>query len=354
MKNRKGNAILGIGVVIAIVLIVFVIGNSITLAQYNAEVRDAIEQMSQETPEPIGIGVYTWDTPYEEMIGADDFQSRIGQQLDYVLWFQAIGDHDANFQRYHVEQSVLRDWMPIITLEPWIRNLDERTNPQPEYSFARVAAGNFDGYFRNWARQARDLGAPMYVRFGQDPSVTGTWHWYPWQDDLPDNYVNAWRRMVDIFREEGATNVQFMWSSHDLAVASQWDFYPGDEYVSAIATTTLNFGAWGTWQSFGALFEPQYAEILERAPGKPIFIVQLASAEEGGDKAAWITESFAALQEGHEAVHGVIFWEVPSDWQFAELNWAINSSDAAQMAAQTAVAPHVSTPAPEVTAESGG
>ena len=339
---RKGNVAFLIGVAGVVTLLLLLVVSGVAQAQYQAEVDKAIDTLNlkQQEPEPgVGVGVYTWDTPYDEFIGVDDFQLRVGHDLEYVLWFQAMGDHDANFQEHAVNEAVLRGLVPIISLEPWLRNFDERSNPQPEYSFQRVAAGNFDGYFRLWARRAAESAAPMYVRFGQDPSVLGAAHWYPWQDDTPENYIGAFRRMVGIFREEGATNVKFIWSSNNLGVESQWDYYPGDEYVDAIATTTLNFGSWGTWQSFAELFDPQYAEIRERAEDMPIFIIQLASAEDGGDKAVWLTTTFNQIETSYEGIQAVIFWEVPSDWQYADLNWAVNSSPAAATAAVESLAP---------------
>src|SRR5438093_1409419 len=48
----------------------------------------------------------------------------------------------------------------------------------------------------------------------------------------PSDFVGAWRRVVDIFRAEGATNVAWVWNPIEApAVQDYTPFYPGDDYV---------------------------------------------------------------------------------------------------------------------------
>lgn len=72
--------------------------------------------------------------------------------------------------------------------------------------------------------------------------------WYPWYRDTTA-YVAAWRHIVTVFKEEGATNARFVFSINpnlyqpdDAWLANIEKYYPGDEYVDYIGMTMINFG----------------------------------------------------------------------------------------------------------------
>ena len=70
---------------------------------------------------------------------------------------------------------------------------------------------------------------------------------------------------------------------------NQWtNYYPGDGYVDWMAFDGYNWGTvqtGSTWRSFTA---SRARSTRARGRGKPIMIPEIASAEQGGDKAAWI------------------------------------------------------------------
>ena len=75
---------------------------------------------------------------------------------------------------------------------------------------ARVAAGAADDELRALARVAR-ASAPqeVWLRWGHEMDLPGL---YPWSTGDPERYRAAYRRVVAVFREEGADNVRFVWS----------------------------------------------------------------------------------------------------------------------------------------------
>jgi beta-mannanase len=121
---------------------------------------------------------------------------------------------------------------------------------------------------------------------------------YPWSEvdrrDPPGPYVNAWRRVHDVFAQARADNVSWIWSPNvpfpqttDLA-----SLYPGDDYVDAVALDGYNWStvlAQTTWQSFNANLSAGIDELRELT-SRPILIGEVASAEQGGDKAAWVRD----------------------------------------------------------------
>ena len=74
--------------------------------------------------------------------------------------------------------------------------------------------------------------------------------------------------------------------------------YPGDEYVDWVGMSGYNWGTsiyWvscpcqSTWDSSSQVFDRTYGQLVALSD-KPIFIGEFASSEDGGDKAAWITD----------------------------------------------------------------
>ncbi len=127
-------------------------------------------------------------------------------------------------------------------------------------------------------------------------------NWYPWGatigDNTPELYIQAWRRMVSIFRDHGATNVKFVWcpvpwSVPDTPDTQLEDYYPGTGFVDILSLDGYNWGSehpdWGGWQSFESVFGEAYKRLTRLGP-QPVWIAEVGSAPQGGDKAAWVRD----------------------------------------------------------------
>ncbi len=282
----------------------------------------------------VGLGAYLKDVPYEDFASVLAFEQLVHHRMYYVLWFQAWGESDAPFHADWISSAAQKGFIPVITWEPWKRNFDNPAAPQPEYSLAGIAQGQHDDYIRSWAQGAKALGVPIIIRFAHEQSTQpGAQLWYPWQGD-PDNYKAAFRHVVSIFRQEGADNVQFLWSAMWL---NEWanQYYPGDDVVDYVGTTILNHGTaptvdWAQWKSFDELFTVPYQAAQQW--GKPIILTELASAEQGGDKATWLHDCFSSLKMEYPLVTGVLMLEVASDREWPDINWSVASSPASLQA----------------------
>lgn len=276
----------------------------------------------------VGLGAYLDGTPYDGFAGVAGFEAMLKHKMQYALWFQSWGDSGSAFPAQSVMLAAQKKLTPVITWEPWKRDFANPTAPQPEYSLAGIASGAHDDYIRAWARGARLAGVPIVLRFAHEQSTQpGALSWYPWQGD-PEGYKAAFRHVATLFRQEGAKNVQFLWSAMWL---SEWanQYYPGDDVVDLVATTVLNHGtgansSWAKWRTFDELFDPQYQAALRW--GKPILITELATAEQGGDKAAWLRDCFTSLRPKYPLVQGVLLFEVQSDREWPNINWSVASS----------------------------
>ena len=102
----------------------------------------------------------------------------------------------------------------------------------------RIGNGEHDKEIRQLARFAEMVAGRVYLRIGYE--FDGAWNQGYWN---ADQYIAAYRRIVDVLRAEGADNVEFVLQASAAGVdeiidgghedISKW--YPGDEYVDWIA-----------------------------------------------------------------------------------------------------------------------
>ena len=223
----------------------------------------------------------------------------------------------------------------------------------PEGLLAAVAAGRADDRLRRIARELARLDKVVLLEPAWE--MNGDWD-YPWQGvanggpDAPARFIASWRRIVDVFREEGAHAVRWVFSpniGNPVAGAGRgpdhWNwyghYYPGDEYVDYVGAH--GFHAPTLWQApyrtFDELFDGAAADhllsdIAARFPDKPILIGEFAAEETAGfDKGRWIAEAFASLQSRPE-VAGAVWFDMDK-----EADWRIESSNSASSAFQHAM-----------------
>jgi hypothetical protein len=189
-----------------------------------------------------------------------------------------------------------------------------------------IAAGQHDAFIRDWAQGAAAWGGRIYLR----PMHEMNGDWYSWGRGVNGNtaadFVGAWRHMHDLFVAAGAGNVRWVWSPN-VRYGPEYplaDLYPGDAYVDWVGLDGYNWGldphlGQPAWQSFEDIFGATYREITTAvAPGKPIVIVETASTENGGDKAAWILRTFLTDAPTYPAVRALVWFnqaDGPSDFR---------------------------------------
>ena len=272
---------------------------------------------------PIAFGAYIpgaqWDATQ-----IDAYRSLVGTAPAIVMWYQDWAHADTSgFAAGSLDAVVARGAMPLVTWEPW----DYAAGPnQPAYALGAINAGTYDAYIRGWARDAAAWGKPFYLRFAHE--MNG--NWYPWSVGVNGNtgadYVAAWRHVVAIFRQEGATNVRWVWCPNVIfdGSAPLATVYPGDAWVDWVALDGYNWGTsqtWSQWQSLTQVFAPSH-DALAALTAKPMMIAEVASAEAGGDKANWIKRGFLTdLPKQLPRVRAVVWFN-----ENKETDWRVNSS----------------------------
>lgn len=269
------------------------------------------------------------------------FEADAGKRISLLLWGQPWRENGVlqPFGTPLYESVRAHGAIPIIDWSPW--DLSARGVPnQPEFQLADITNGSFDGYLRAWASDAAEWGKPFFLRFCHE--MNGSW--YPWSENANGNSVGefaaAWRHVHDIFVQEGATNVSWVWAPNEVESyrgIPLTRIYPGDAYVDWVGMSGYNWGTFGggAWRSFAKTFTNTYATIRTLAPSKPLMITETASSESGGNKAAWIRDALQVkLQQSFPAVKAIVWWNRRDD----NLDWPIESSSAARVAFAESIA----------------
>lgn len=290
------------------------------------------------TRKPVEFGAYVSGAPWDAA-KLDAYAALVGRMPSRIEWYQDWAHPGVReFDPVKMDGVVQRGALPIVTWNPWD---DSAGAYQPAYTLGTIVAGTYDSYIRQWARDAANWGHPFSLRFA--PEMNG--NWFPWGVGVGGNtsadYVAAWRHVVDIFRQEHATNVSWIWCPNvaDAPQAVFASLYPGDSYVDWVGVDGYN---WGTsqpgdpykhWVAFRDIFGASYYA-LTMLTIKPIMIAETASTELGGDKAQWITQGFLTdLPARFPNVRVVIWFD-----ENKETDWRVNSSASALAAFRTVVA----------------
>jgi len=187
---------------------------------------------------------------------------------------------------------------------------------QPAYSLASTISGAHDRLITRWADQVAAWGRPIMLRFA--PEMNGSWN--PWSEGVNGNvagqYVQAWRRVHDIFAHAKALNVDWVWDpSVDFRGSTPLAaLYPGNAYVDVVRVDGYNWGtsrAGSVWQSPAQVFAPAVS-VLRRITDRPIVLCEVASTGDGGNKAQWITEFFAYLRRA-PAIRGFVWFDLDKE-----------------------------------------
>jgi mannan endo-1,4-beta-mannosidase len=245
--------------------------------------------------------------------GQSDFEKTLGRKVQVVSVYQSWGG-DPEFKRDWAEAVTSRGQVPMITWEPWVPK--PREVDQPDYRLKAIIAGKHDEYLKQWFSDVGDWDGPIFVRFAHE--MNG--HWYPWgmHVNTAEDYVDAWRHVVDLSREVGADNITWVWAPNETSDHDLSDFYPGDDYVDWTGMSSFNWGGKPmkgnetSWRDFSELYEPTLRQ-LEKFD-KPIMIAETGTIENDvadnhseQTKAEWIEETFAEMKR-HRSQIGLVVW----------------------------------------------
>jgi endoglucanase len=191
---------------------------------------------------------------------------------------------------------------------------------------ADIMAGVYDAQLATQAQLVASWAVPVVIRFYKeftdsqiDVCFYGEGH--PGKNAAVDGpkLVGAWRHIVDVFKHNGATNVQWVWgpsanlfSMPDGTLDDKtWkSFYPGDAYVDWIANDNYN-------KDTSPAAYDQDPDILNwygamSVLGKPLMQSETGAGFIGSDpepQTAWITSAQLSIETRFPAIKAFVYWD---------------------------------------------
>ena len=249
------------------------------------------------------------------------FQDLQGTHLDLISYFALFDINDWNATVQYANVAKNNGSTLVVT---WMAN---------GYNAQELVNGKADTYIRDYAKGVKTYGEEIWLR----PLHEANGDWYDWgvgksgAGNTDANVAEAFRHIVKIFKEEGVTNVKWVWTTNASNQGSGTTLtgnYPGDDYVDYISIDGYNWGtcqSWSSWQTFSQVFKKAYNALANI--NKPLFIAEISSSERGGNKAEWITDMFEHFATDFSRVFAVMWFSQSKEAN--EGDWALNTSQAA-------------------------
>ena len=198
----------------------------------------------------------------------------------------------------------------------------------PRTNLDGVLSGNWDGYIRDWLRGARDWGHPVVIRLMPEMNAPQVYQ-IGRDGNTSAKFVTAWRKVVRIGRDVGATNVKWMWNPNrafkgSVPLAPLW---PGRDWVDWVGIDGYNYGTadHGGWKWFRELFVPTIRIIRQFAPYKPMMVAEVGTTA-GRYKPTWLTGMCKAAPE--LGFKGLMYFEynLKRDWRLTASSAALTAA----------------------------
>jgi hypothetical protein len=283
-------------------------------------------------PDKVLLGAYDNWLP-ATFDGLMRLEEALDRRLPLVHVFTAWGDApEQRFPRRVADAIWEIGSVPVITWEPWLSAFDgsrhRRLPPVAERDYgglAAIARGDYDFYIERWTQDAAAFGHPLLVRFGHEMNDAYRYPWGPHHNRVED-YIDAFRHVVEVARTAGADNILWVWSPHVAYEGFEY-YYPGDDVVDWVGATVLNYGDiayWSEWWTFDDIFTRKYERLSQF--GKPLMIAEFGTLMAGGERAPWFSQALTRLPQRLPQVKAVLFFHNRRDQTitYQAVNWAFD------------------------------
>jgi len=240
-----------------------------------------------------------------------------GVRTRIVHRFQAWWGDDRFLGKRWLRGVANRGAVPMVSWEPWRKPRGSVTAPNQRRGIVKqIARGRHDAYIRKWARDVVAYRKPIMLRLMHE--MNGTW--YPWSPRLNGNsaraFKAAWRRIHNIFRRQGATNVSWVFSVDSSAGGKPTPrgrldtYYPGSRYVDWVGLSGFNWGKrrQGHSLTYEQVFRPSYDVV--KGYNKPIMFSEMGTAAAEKNRApAWVHDALLSTPVRFPLVKALVWYD---------------------------------------------
>jgi hypothetical protein len=226
-------------------------------------------------------------------------------------WYNGV-----TYPKAHIHAIDESGAMPYVRLMP--RSDEIQGRAESKFSMQHILDGDFDTELRAWARDAISDNIPLLMDFAVEPNGD----WFQWSGifnggsvmdkygesnypDGPERYRDAYRHVIDIFREEGVKHVTWFFHYNYLSFPdASWNkpkyYYPGDKYIDWIGFSL--YGAQTIHEEWEGLeFSTQLQQSIDDlntiSTTKPIALLEMGVTDghPEGDKHIWLDDAFSTI-----------------------------------------------------------
>jgi hypothetical protein len=181
-----------------------------------------------------------------------------------------------------------------------------------------------------WAQTIKARGGHVMVAYNHEPEAAPGGY-----RGTPSEFIAAWRKVVTIFRNQGATNVEWTWQmtaysfkvkSSDARAADRW--YPGDAYVDNVGADAYNWNVCGVgsgkYNELSTLGAPVLA--FARAHGKKASFPEFAS-NANSTRTQWLRNAQQYLVSNQGQITAAFYFNrSPTVASNNDCRWALSTS----------------------------
>lgn len=228
------------------------------------------------------------------------------------------------------EFQTLREngWTPMINMNPYFF---EKCQAKESTLYKAIADGECDDFLRASGKNLSQIKEPFFLLFAWEMNNRDLAWSIETSGSTSEDFRNAWRHMHDIFEEEGAKTIDWVFAPNTFADGSPAyvDMYPGDAYVDWTAIDGYNWGtsqSWSQWSSFSGTFTTSYRHLLSIAPSKPIMISEFNTTDQGGNKADWYKEALTKeIPYNFPQIKAIVIYNEDRSAQ-EKVNWKVDAT----------------------------
>lgn len=246
------------------------------------------------------------------LVPLENLQKRLNYDFPVLVRYQKMDD-EVPYNALKAAKNINK------VLELTLQTTRQAATGGIEDVTAQILKGEYAGYFKRYAEALKKLDHPVLFRLNNE--MNGDWckySAYHYGKDA-DLYIELYRYIFEVFREEGVDNVLFVWNPNERSFPQfAWNhamaYYPGDDYVDIVGLTGYNTGNYYRgehWRSFEEIYDPLYQEYVKRFD-HPLMITEFASSSYGGDKAHWMKDMFDKMKK-YDRIKLAIWWS-GTDW----------------------------------------
>jgi len=241
--------------------------------------------------EKLQFGIYD---PAGLFAGESDF----GIRHEYISWLTFDANKLAERLKTLTEQGI----HPLLTIEPWPAGDEENG-----HLLRSVANGKYDSHIDRVADCLRGLEGPVYLSWGHEMDQDLAQR-YPWSGRNPDEYITAYRYVVDRIRKQVTTELHWVWAG--VLKEGSLRYWPGETYADCIGMPIYSCPDWdqrnyGYIRDFRTTFEEKRKLVQQLR--KPLIITELGVSGSTDFVNFWLHQAFVSLQD-YPDLKAVVFF----------------------------------------------